>query len=47
MSEKDVTPEGDTIDPNADGSGQEPGTGTRTFTESELQAIVRDRLARQ
>lgn len=47
MSENDVTPEGDTIDPHADGSGQEPGTGTRTFTESELQAIVRDRLARQ
>jgi len=47
MSENDVTPEGDPIDPHADGSGTEPGTGTRTFTEQELQAIVRDRLARQ
>lgn len=32
--------------PDATGSGQEPGTGVRTFTQDELDAIIKARLDR-
>jgi len=42
MSQEQATPTVETQ--NADGGGAQPG---RTFTESDVEAIVRDRLARQ
>jgi len=32
---------------DADGGGEQPGQGERTFTQSELQAIINDRLERE
>jgi len=46
MSQELATPTAETQVPDADGGGIQPGM-TRTFTEAELQAIVKDRLARQ
>ena len=46
MSQELATPTAETLALDADGGGIQPGM-TRMFTEAELQAIVKDRLARQ
>lgn len=37
----------DTPPNDADGGGEQPGQGERTFTQAELQAIINDRLERE
>ena len=48
MSEDTNTQQTEGADSNdADGGGEQPGQGERTFTEAQLQAIVRDRVERE
>jgi len=48
MTEETKTQQTEGVDSNdANVGGEQTGQGERTFTEAELQAVVRDRLARQ
>lgn len=49
MSEEpNLSKDGEGADPNdANGGGEQPGQGERTFTQAELQAIINDRLERE